>query len=50
MVSLVGFPSIESPLLSVEKAKEGLGGSLFSMKDEKNSQENRGKGALVEGT
>ena len=45
-MSIVGFPSIESPLVGVGKARKKLGSSRVSMKNEKNSQENKGKGAL----
>ena len=42
VVSIVGFPSIESPMVGVGKARESLGSSRASMKNDKNSQENRG--------
>jgi hypothetical protein len=41
----VGFPSIESPVVGVRKAQKSLGSSRVSMKNDKNSQENRGGGA-----
>jgi hypothetical protein len=44
VVSIVGFPSIESPMVGVGKANESLGSSRVSMKNDKNSQENRGRG------
>ena len=46
MVSIVGFPSIESPMIGIGKAKERLGSNRVSMKNDKNSQENRGEGVL----
>ena len=45
-MSIVGFPTIESPMVGVRKGKERLGSSRFSMKNNKNSQENRGNGGL----
>ena len=45
-MSIVGFHSIESPMAGVRKAKERLGSSRVSMKNNKNSQENRGNGGL----
>ena len=45
-MSIVGFHSIESPMAGVRKAKERLGSSRVSMKNNKNSQENKGDGGL----
>ena len=45
-MSIVGFPTKESPMVGVGKAKERLGSSRVSMKNDKNSQENRGEGGL----
>jgi hypothetical protein len=43
-VSIVVFSSIESPVISVRKAKESLGTRKDNMKNEKNNQKNRGVG------
>ena len=45
-MSIVGFPSIESPVVGVRKAQKSLGSSRVSMENDKNSQENRGEGGL----
>ena len=44
-MSIIGFISKESPVVGVGKARERLGSSRVSMKNDKNSQENRGGGA-----
>lgn len=44
VVSIICLPSEESPMVSVGKAKERLGSSRVSMKDDKNSRENRSEG------
>jgi hypothetical protein len=44
VVSIVGFPSTESPMVCDGEAKERLDSSRVSMKNDKNSQENRGGG------
>jgi hypothetical protein len=40
IASIVGFPNKESPLVGVAKARERLGSSRVSMKNDKNNQEN----------
>jgi hypothetical protein len=43
---MLGFPSVESPGVDVGKARERLGSSRVSMKNDRNRQENRGEGGL----
>ena len=45
VVSVVDISSRESPVVGVGKARESLGSSRASMKNDKNSQENGGEGA-----
>ena len=42
VVSIVGFLSIESPVVCVGKVRERLGSFRVSIKNDKNIQENRG--------
>lgn len=46
VVSVVGLPSPESPVVGVGKAREGLGRSRVIMRDDKNSHKQRGEGGL----
>ena len=46
VVSVVDISSRESPVVGVGKARESLGSSRASMKNDKNSQENGGEGCL----
>lgn len=46
VVSVVGFPSVDSPVVCVGDARERLGSGRVSMKDDENGHKNRGEGGL----
>lgn len=46
LVSALGLSSKESPVVGVRKARERLGRSRVSMKDDKNSHKKRGERGL----